>query len=164
MRQDLYFVSWDLCLNFKCIFQFCVCSRAENCWVLFSGTHFCAGCFYVFSLSKQFPMFSVRLVYRSIILFLPTRVLRSTKHYSQSFSNRLFRATGFFFVLLAMSLSSGWLPLGTRTSSRSSPAALCCFATDFLCLPIDVLLIDAVVPGPLQRLCIVLLPGFLCIR
>ena len=64
------------------LFQFCVCPRAENCWVLLSITHFRAGYFYagVFPLSKQFLMFSVRLVVVYLSIILPTHVFRSKKH------------------------------------------------------------------------------------
>ena len=94
-------------------------------------------CFYVgvFFLSKQFLVFLSGLSILALFVFFPLK----------------------FFGLQNTS------PGPFRTGSYEHSNCFC-IAGGVLCLPTDFLLIRALVPGLLQRLRIVLHPGFLCIR
>ena len=118
-------VRWDFCLNFIYSFihfhtetLFLICAsitffpRAERSGALL----FRAGCCWCLLLLKP-VLFSVRLVFRGIIVFLP--------------SHLLLQATEFLLYSWRCPLSSDWLPFLLRTCSRPSPAALFSFAPQF---------------------------------
>ena len=139
----------------------------------------------VSSFPKQFLLFSARHIFRTIILFLRTHILRCMNQYSQPFSYRLLRTTGFllyfwqchlssdplfllhkfqafsralFCFAPRLRFSSDWLSFIPRTSSRPSAAAVF-FSTAVSCLPIT-LLFRALVPVLLKRICFVLRSDF----
>ena len=138
--------------------------RAERTAVFSETLLFLAGCFCVgvLSFSKQFRLFAVWLLFRSIILFLPTHALRSTNTSTSPFwvlwNNWISCIPGGFL------LYSNWLPFVTCTSNRPSASPLFCFAPRFPFSSTDFLLFYALVPGHLRRLCFVLCRGFLYLR
>ena len=108
-------------------------SCRENCrlfWtLLFRAGRSCIG---VFSFSKEFHLFAVRLLFRSIILFLPTRGLGSTNTSPSPF--RVLRNKWISCIPGGFLVSLGSLPFVPRISSRSSPSPLSCFAPRFFYL------------------------------